>query len=140
MLPKKLNFWYRFKTLLKQISLQVFLNSCTNIVVAGLYTSWVIFKGAESATRRRFVKKVFLKKLRIRRKTLVPEPYFKVAGCFKMRLRHRSFSVNFAKFKKVAMFCRTSAKVCFWNSYIPDHLRSPFLKESVFLIVSTKKK
>ena len=131
-IPKKVNFRYRFKTLLKQTSLQVFLNYCTNILVAALYISWVIFKGAESATQRRFVKKVFLKNLRIWRKALVTEPYFKVAGCFEMRLRHRFFSVNFSKFKKRAMFRRTSTNVCFWNSYIPDHLRSPFLKRSVF--------
>ena len=35
----------------------------------------------------------------------------KVAGCFKKRLLHRSFSVNFWKFIRTAMFCKTSSYI-----------------------------
>ena len=120
-LPKKVNSRYRSETLLKQISLQVFLNSCSNILVVGFVYFLIDFSRSRSSDLKAFCKKqLFLKKFRIQRKTLVPESSFKVAECFKKETLAQVFLCKFHKiFKKCfveAMFCRTSTKVCFWNS------------------------
>ena len=120
-LPKKVNSRYRSETLLKQISLQVFLNYCSNILVVGFVYFLIDFSRSRSSDLKAFCKKqLFLKKFRIQRKTLVPESSFKVAECFKKETLAQVFLCKFHKiFKKCfveAMFCRTSTKVCFWNS------------------------
>ena len=119
-LPKKVNSRYRSETLLKQISLQVFLNYCSNILVVGFVYFLSDFSRSRSSDLKAFCKKKFLKDFRIQRKTLVPESSFKVAECFKKETLAQVFLCKFHKiFKKCfveAMFCRTSTKVCFWNS------------------------
>ena len=117
-LPKKVNSRYRSETLLKQISLQVFLNYCSNILVVGFVYFLIDFSRSRSSDLKAFCKKqLFLKKFRIQRKTLVPESSFKVAECFKKETLAQVFLCKFHKiFKKCfveAMFCRTSTKVCF---------------------------
>ena len=122
-LPKKVNSWYRSETLLKQISLHMFLNYCTNILVVGFVYFLSNLSRSISSELKTFCKtnkKMFLKDFRIQRKTLVPESSFKVAECFKKETLAQVFLCKFHKtFKKCfveAMFCRTSTKVCFWNS------------------------
>ena len=124
-LSKKFNSQYRSETLLKQTSWQAIWNYCSNILVVGFV---VISQGflsdfsrSRSSDLKAFCKKsLFLKNFRIQRKTLVPESSFKVAECFKKETLAQVFLCKFHKiFKKCfveAMFCRTSTKVCFWNS------------------------
>ena len=105
-LPKKVNCQYSSETLLKQISLWVFLNYFINILVVSFFEYF--FKEQKQSPLAILQKRCFLKN-----GTVVPESSFKVAGCFKKRPWHRSFSVNFSKFLRIAMFCRTSTKVWF---------------------------
>ena len=120
-LPKKVNSQYKSETLLKQISFQVFLNYCRNILVVGFVYFLGDFSRNKSSNLRAFwKKKLFLKNFRIERKTLVPESSFKVAECFKIETQAQVFLYKFHLiFKKCfveAMFRRTCTKVCFWNS------------------------
>ena len=120
-LSEKVNSRYRSETLLKQISWQVFLNYCINILVVGLVYFLSHFSRSRSSELKAFCKKsLFLKNFRIQRKTLVPESSFKVAECFKKETLTQVFLFKFHNFFRKcfveAMFCRTSTKVCFWNS------------------------
>ena len=120
-LPKKLNSWYRSETLLKQISLHMFLNYCINIQVVGFVYFLSNLSGNRKSGLKAFCKKkMFLKDFRIQTKTLVPESSLKVAGCFKKETLEQVFLCKFhIIFKKCfveAMSYRTSTKVCFWNS------------------------
>ena len=118
-LPKKVNSQYSSETLLKQISLHVFLNYCTNILVVGfVYFLSNLSRSISSELKTFCEKKVFLlKDFRIQKKTLLPKSSFKVAECFKKETLAQVFLCKFHKiFKKCfveAMFCRTSTKVCF---------------------------
>ena len=119
-LPKKVNSWYRSETLLKQSSLHVFLNYCNNILVVGFAYFRKDFSRSRSSDPKHFAKKMFLKDFRIQMKTHVPESSFKVARFFKKETLAQVFLCKFHKnFKKCfveTMFCRTSRKICFWNS------------------------
>ena len=120
-LAQKVNSRYRSETLLKQISLQVFLNYCSNILVVGFVYFLSDFSRSKSSNLEAFRKKdLFLKNVRMQRKTVVPESSFEVAECFKKETPAQVFLCKFHKvFKKCfveAMFCRTYTKVCFWNS------------------------
>ena len=115
---KKVNSQYRSETLLKQISLQVFLNYCINILVVGFAYFLSDFSRSRSSDLKAFCKKsLFLDNFRIQRKTLVPESSFKVTECFKKETLTQVFLCKFQKFFREcfveAMFCRTSKKVCF---------------------------
>ena len=118
-LPKKVSSRYRSETLLKQISLHAFLNYCTNILVVSFVYFLSNLSRSRSSDLKAFCEKnVFIK--RFQRKTLVPESSFKVVECFKEETLVQVFLCKFHKiFKKCfveAMFCRTSTKLCFWNS------------------------
>ena len=119
-LPKKVNSRYRSETLLKQISLHMFLNYCTNILVVGFVYFLRNFSRSISSELKAFCKKMLLKDFRIQKKTLVSESSIKVAGCFKKetlaQVFHCKFHIIFKKRFVEAMFCRTFTKVCFWNS------------------------
>ena len=121
-LPKKVNSRHRSETLLKQISLHMFLNYCTNILVVGFVYILSNLSRSRSSDLKEFCikKKIFLKDFRIQRKALVSESSFKVAECFEKETLAQVFLYKFHKtFKKCfieSMFCRTFTKVCFWNS------------------------
>ena len=89
------------------------------------------FSRSRSSHLKAFFKKVFFKNFRIQGKILAPESSFKVAGCFKKRLWHRSFFVSFANFLTIARYCRTSTKLWCWNvkfqATSSERNRSPFL-------------
>ena len=114
-LSKKVNSRYRSETLLKEISLHVFLNYCTNILVVGFAYFLSDFSRSRSSDLKASCKKMFLKDFRIQRKTLVPETSFKVGECFKEETLAQVFLCKFHKiFKKCfveAICCRTSTKV-----------------------------
>ena len=83
-LPEKVNSQYSSETLLKQISLHMFLNYCTNILVVGFVYFEGFFKEQKQWPEGILQKKkMFLKDFRTQRETLVPESSFKVAECFK---------------------------------------------------------
>ena len=145
MLPKNVNSRQRSETLLKQISLHVFLNYCTNILVVVFVYFLSDFSRSISSDLKPFCKKkkMFLKDFRIQRKTLVPESSFKVAECFKKETLAQVFLCKFHKtFKKCfveAMFCRTSTKICFCNSQILGHLMTAYQRISWFSLSHHKK-
>ena len=117
-LPKKVNSRYRSETLLKQISLQVFLNYCSNILVVGSVYYLSDFSRSRSRDLQAFrKKKCFFKKIRIQRKTLVPESSFKITECSEKEILVHVFLCKFHKiFEKFfveAKFCRTFTKVWF---------------------------
>ena len=115
---EKVNSRYMSETLLKQISLQVFLNYCINILVVGLVYFLSDFSRSRSSNLKAFCKKsLFFKNSKIQRKTLVPESSFEVAECFKKKTLTQALPCKFYTFFRKcfveAMFCRTSTKVCF---------------------------
>ena len=136
-LPKKVNSWYSSETLLKQISLHVFSNYCTNILVVGFVYFLKNFSRSKNSDLKHFAKKkLFLKDFRIERKTLVPESSFKVSECFKKETRAHVFLCKHHKiFKKCfleAMFCRNYTKVYIWNSKISGYLITVYQRISCF--------
>ena len=87
------------ETLLKQISLCVFLNYCTNILVVGFVYFLSDFSRSRSSDLKAFRKKnLFLKNVRIQKKKSCASLLLKLQNVLKKRLWHRSFSVNFTKF------------------------------------------
>ena len=119
-LPKKVNSQYSSETLLKQISLYVFLNYCTNILVVGFVYFLSDFSRSRSSDLKAFCKKNVFKRFQNSKENNVPESSFKVAECFKKEALAQVFLCKFYKiFKKCfveAIFCRTSTNVCFQNS------------------------
>ena len=98
----------------------MFLNYCTNILVVGFVYSLSDFSRSRSSDLKAFCKKRVFKKFQNSKETFVAESTFKVEWhC--QKLWHRSFSVNFTKFLRIAMFFRTSTKTCFWNFRPPHH-------------------
>ena len=86
-LAKKVKSWSRSETLLKQISLQLFLNYCGNILVIGFVYFLSDFSRSRSSDLKVFCKKnLSLKNVRIQRKTVAPESSFEVAECFKKEI------------------------------------------------------
>ena len=140
---KKVNSQYRSETLLKQISLQVFLNYCINILVVGFAYFLSDFSRSRSSDLKAFCKKsLFLDNFRIQRKTLVPESSFKVTECFKTETLTKVF---LCKFQKV--FGNVLQKLCFVEPLKRfafeianfQATSSPILKEAVvFNCLSTK--
>ena len=67
MLPKKVNSQYRSETKLKKISLQVFLNYCSNILMVGfaLISQGFLsgFSRSRSSDLKAFLKKMCFKKV-----------------------------------------------------------------------------
>ena len=123
-LPKKVNSQYRSETLLKQISLHMFLNYCTNVLVVGfVYFLRNLSRRISSELKAFCKKKMFLKDFRIQRKTLVSESSIKVAGCFKKETLAQVFYCKFHRIFKKRF-------VCFVE---PHHCLS---KNQLFLIVS----
>ena len=123
-LPKKVSSQYRSETLLKQISLQLFLNYCSNILVVGLLVisqGFSDFSRSRSSDPKAFCKKIFFFfKFRIQSKTLVPEPFFKDGECFKKEIMTQVFLRKFYKF----------LKKCFENLYKDLLLKCHFITVS----------
>ena len=67
----------------------------------------------------------------------MPEPSFKVPGCFKKRFRQRSFSVNLVKILRTCFIERLQTFASGAAKF--QAISNQFLKESVALIVSTQK-
>ena len=136
-LLKSVNSQYRSETILKQISLQVFLNYCSKILVVGFVVISQGFLSGFSKSRssdlKAFCKKMCFKKIsEFKGKHLCQCLLLKLCNVWKKRLWHRSFYVNFTKFKCfVEAVLRTSTKVCFWNRVTFQTTSSLFLKESV---------
>ena len=136
------NSQYRSETLRKQISLQVFLNYCSNILVVGLV---VISQGflsdfsrSRSSDLKVFCKKIVFKKFQnSKKKQLCQSLLLKLLNILKKRLWNRSFSVNFTK------FLRNILQKLFWEAlqrFASEIAKcqatsSLFLKESFSLFV-----
>ena len=122
-LPKEVTSQYRSETLLKQISLQVFLSYCSNNLVVGFVVNseriLSDFSRSRSSDWSILQKNVFLKNFRIKRTTLVPESSSKFAECFKKETLAQLFLCKFCKIFKICFVeavLRTSTILCFWNS------------------------
>ena len=134
-LPKKVNSRYRSETLLKQISLQVFLNYCSNILVVGFVYFLSDFSRSRSSDLKAFCKKnVFLKKSEFNGKHLCQSFLLKLQNALKKRLWCMCFSVNFTKVLRnflyklsfVEHLQRFGSEIAKFQA-----VSSPFLKEAV---------
>ena len=124
-LPKEVNCWYRSE-ISERSEINFFAavfklfyqhSSGTFCVTIERFASFVYFLGIFSRSRSSYLqafckKDVFKMFSEFKGKHLCQSLLSnKVAGCFKKRLLHRSFSVNFWKFIRTAMFCKTSSYI-----------------------------